>query len=77
MVDRTGKQQALQDLTLERADALLGAAEPVYLVIEQRHYEQLKGFMSHSGHVVTVAAGATERPGKNWVVVSNVPVTKR
>jgi len=72
MVDRTGKQRELQELTLERANALLASPEPVYLVIERRHYEQLKSLMSHGSHVIATVGSEAERAGKNWVVVSNV-----
>jgi hypothetical protein len=72
MVDRTGKQRELQELTLERANALLASPEPIYLVIERRHYDQLKSPMSHGSHVIATVGSEAERAGKNWVVVSNV-----
>lgn len=75
MVDRTKQKQTLQELVLNRADALLGADEPVYLILERRHYDQLSSFMSHKGRLIASAGSKFEREGKNWVVVSNTSIS--
>jgi 4-amino-4-deoxy-L-arabinose transferase-like glycosyltransferase len=71
MVDRTNQKRALQELVLDRANALLGAVEPVYLILERRHYDQLSSLMLHKGRLVASVGSEFEREGKHWVAVSN------
>lgn len=71
MVDRTNQKQVLQELVLHRADALLGSAEPVYLILDRRYYDHLSMFISHKGRLVATAGSEFEKQGKHWVVVSN------
>ena len=71
MVDRTHKQAALQEFAVARASALLGSGEPVYLVLERRHYDLMSMFMTSKGRLLATIGNEFEKEGKHWVVVSN------
>ena len=71
MVDRTNKAQQLEEIVTERADALLASADPVYLIVERRHYDQWDMAGSRGVHFLADVRSEFERRGKDWVIVCN------
>jgi 4-amino-4-deoxy-L-arabinose transferase-like glycosyltransferase len=78
MVDRVHNKRQLQELIVNRADELLGSREPVYLVLDQKNYEQYEPHMPRQGKVIATVEDP-DSPGRSTVVVSNVarPTSQR
>lgn len=72
MVDRTGKDRELQALAIKRAAERLHSGEPIYLILQQRHYD-LVGETMLKGVRFVAAVEDDDRHDKGWVIVTNVP----
>ena len=73
VVDRTkaGAQVTLQQLVLEAANERLGLSEPVYLILEQRHYDRWWQFVTSPSRLVAAVDSDPDTATKDLVVVAN------
>jgi 4-amino-4-deoxy-L-arabinose transferase-like glycosyltransferase len=73
VVDRTkaGAQVTLQQLVLEEANERLASSEPVYLILEQRHYDRWWRFVASPSRLVASVDSDPDTTNKDLVVVTN------
>jgi 4-amino-4-deoxy-L-arabinose transferase-like glycosyltransferase len=74
MVDRTSlaNQKQMQAMVFKRAAELLRSPEPVYLILQQRSYELVRGSLARN--VRAIATTKDRLPAaKDWIVVTNAP----
>jgi hypothetical protein len=73
MVDRTGEtsRMALIEMVLEMANEYLVKATPVYMVIEQRHYDLWWEYVPNPTHFVAAVDSDPDTERKDWVVLTN------
>jgi hypothetical protein len=73
MVDRTkaGAKTTIQELVLERANEWLASSEPVYLILQQRHYDRWWRFITSPSRLVASVDSDPDTASKDLVVVTN------
>jgi 4-amino-4-deoxy-L-arabinose transferase-like glycosyltransferase len=76
MVDRTGQASRIRAMVFARAKERFGGAEPIYLVLQRRHYNLVKDSLPDKVRVVAPAGGPS-RPDKDWLVLTNASPTSQ